>query len=189
MNIVLKLLEQNQNEVICRLQRGDPCSKRDSIDKITLKKWKNIEGQSKKWTGLDILESVFTTADWNLGPTGLSMHDSCYIKLCSPRKLTQAEKRKQKQLQHIVSEDESGFKSNTAVTDNSFSSLPNERTHTVGIVHDKTNIFDVSRDHIKSTQTISVPNYTLFLNSEHGHLSSAMPFYQKMMKFKCALQV
>ena len=79
--------------MICILQRGDPCSKSDSIDKITLKKWKNIEGQSKKWTGLDILESVFTTADWNLGPTGLSMHDSCYIKLCSPRKLTQAEKR------------------------------------------------------------------------------------------------
>ena len=49
--------------MISILQRGNPCLTRNSIDKITLKKWKNIKGQSKKWTGLDTLESVFTTAD------------------------------------------------------------------------------------------------------------------------------
>ena len=80
--------------MICILQQGTPCLTRDSIDKITLKKWKNIEGESKKWTGLDTLESVSTTVEWKLGPTGLSMNDRCYIKLRSRRKLTQAGKSK-----------------------------------------------------------------------------------------------
>ena len=83
-------------EASCILQCGDPCSGSDLIDKITLKKWKNIEDQSKKRTGLDTFESVFTTVDWKPGPAGLFMHDSCYINLCSARKLSQAEKRKEK---------------------------------------------------------------------------------------------
>ena len=50
-------------EASCILQRDDPCSASDSIDKITLKKWKNIEDQSKRWAGLDTFESIFTTVD------------------------------------------------------------------------------------------------------------------------------
>ena len=73
-------------EASCILQYCDPCSASDSIDKVSLKKWKNIEEQSKKWIGLDTFESVFTTVDWELGPFGLLMHDSCYIKLCSQRR-------------------------------------------------------------------------------------------------------
>ena len=159
------------------MQCGDPCSGSDSIDKITLKKWKNIEDQSKKWTGLATFESVFTTVDWKLGPGGLFMHDSCYIKLGSARNLAQAEKRKEKQAQNVASQDETSFNSSTTVTDESFSSPPPKRTRSAGIVHDKTNVFGVSRDQTKSTQAVSLPNYTLFLHSEHGHLSNAIPFY------------
>ena len=102
LKIVLSWLCENRHnnqsmEASCILQCGDPCSGSDSIDKITLKKWKNIEDQSKKWTGLGTCESVFTTVDWKLGPGGLFMHDSCYIKLGSARNLAQAEKRKEKQ--------------------------------------------------------------------------------------------
>ena len=77
-------------EASCILQGDDLCLASDSIDKIPLSKWKNIQGRNKKWTGLDTFESVFATFDWKLGPTGLFMHDSCYIKLCSPTKLAQS---------------------------------------------------------------------------------------------------
>ena len=49
------------------------------------KKWKKYRGV--KWTGLDTFESVFTTVDWKVGPTDLFMHESCYMKFCSPRNL------------------------------------------------------------------------------------------------------
>ena len=66
------------------------------------------------------------------------MHDSCYINLCSGRKLAQAEKRKEKEPQNVVSQDESSFNSSTTVTEESFSSPPPKRTRSAGFVHDKT---------------------------------------------------
>ena len=84
-------------EASCILQCGDLCSASDLIDKVTLMKQKSkVEEQSKKWTGLDTFELAFSTFYWKLGPTGLFMHDSCYINLCGPRNLAQAEKRKEK---------------------------------------------------------------------------------------------
>ena len=65
------------------------------------------------------------------------MHDSCYIKLYSARKLAQAEKRKEKQWQNVVSQDEGSFNRSTTVNDESFSSSSPKRTRSVGIVHDK----------------------------------------------------
>ena len=92
--VLSQLWENRQNnqpmEASCILQCGDSCSTSDSIDKITLKKWKNVDEKSKKWTGLDTFESVFTTVDGKLGPTALFMHDKCYIMLCSSRNLAQA---------------------------------------------------------------------------------------------------
>ena len=44
-----------------------------------------MEEQIKKWIGLDTFDSVFTTIDWKLGPTGPFMQNSCYVKLCSRR--------------------------------------------------------------------------------------------------------
>ena len=57
--------------------------------------------------------------------TVLFTHDSCYIKLCSPRKLVKEEK----QSQNVVSEDESSFNSSTTVTNQSFLSPSKERQH------------------------------------------------------------
>ena len=37
------------------------------------------------------------------------------------------------------------------------------------------NVFGVWRDQTKSTQTVSLPNYTLIFHSEHGHLSNTVP--------------
>ena len=135
------------------MQCGDPCSASDSIDEITLKKWKNIEEQSKKWTGLDTFESVFATIDWKLGFTCLFMLDNYYIKLCCPSKSAQAKQRKEKQLQNIVSQDESSFNSGTTVIDESFSSLPPKHTHNASIFEIRQNVFGVSRDQIKSTKS------------------------------------
>ena len=83
-------------------------------------------------------ELVFATVDWKLRPTDFFVHDSCYIKFCSPRKLTQAKKRKEKQSAIVVPDDESSFNSSTTVTDESFSSLQPKRTLSAGIVYDKT---------------------------------------------------
>ena len=100
-----------------------------------LKEMEKYRG-AKKWTGLDTFESVFTTVDWKLGPTDLFMHDSSYIKLCSPRKLAQVEKRKEKQSQNVVFQVESSFNSSPTVTDESFSSPPAKCTCSAGIAHD-----------------------------------------------------
>ena len=124
-------------EASCLLQCGNPCSASDSLDKITLKKWINIADPRKKWTGLDTFESVFTAVDQKLSPAGHFMLDSCYLRLCSTRKLAQAEKCKEKQFQNVVSQDESSFNSSTTVTNKSFSSPPPKRTRNAGIVHDK----------------------------------------------------
>ena len=102
------------------------------------------------------------------------MHDSCYIKLCSPRKSAQAEKRKEKQSQNVVFEDESSFNSSTTVTDESFSSQLPKRTLRAGIVYDKTWCF---KGLDKKHPNCKLPNYTLFLHSEYGHLSNAIPVY------------
>ena len=117
------------------MQCGDHCSESDSIDEITLKKWKNTEDQSKKWIGLDTFESVFTAVDQKLDPAGLFMRD---IRLCRARKLAQTEKRKEKQSQNVVSQDEISFNSSTTVTNKSFSSPQPKRTQSAGIIHDKT---------------------------------------------------
>ena len=66
------------------------------------------------------------------------MHDSCYIKFCSPRKLAKVEKRKEKQSQNKLSQDQSSFNSSTTVPNESFSSPPPKSTGSIGIVHDKT---------------------------------------------------
>ena len=122
-------------EASCILQCGDLCSASDLIDKVTLMKQKSkVEEQSKKWTGLDTFESVFTTVGWKLGPADLFMHASCYIKLCRPRKLVQVEKSKEKQLQNVVSQDECSLNSSTTVTDETFSCLP----PSAGVAPDKT---------------------------------------------------
>ena len=74
------------------------------------------------------------------------MHDSCYIKLSSSRKLAQMKKRKEKQSQNIVSQDESSFSSGLTVTDESFSFQPAKYTCSVVLFMIRQNVFGVSRD-------------------------------------------
>ena len=129
------------------------------------------------------------TVDWKLEPTCVFMHNSCYIKLCSPRKLAQAEKRKEKQLQNVVSQDESSFNTSSTVTDKSFSFPPPKRTCSAGIVHDKAKCIWCFKGPDKKPPNRKSSNYTLFLHSEHGHLSNTIPIFKKMMKFERALQL
>ena len=95
------------------------------------------------------------------------MHDSCYIKLCNPSKLAQVEKRKENQSQNIVSPDESSFNSSTTVRDESFSSPPPKHTRNAGIVRDKTNVFGVSRDQIKSTKSHLISSLRAWSSFKH----------------------
>ena len=106
----------------CILQCGNLCSASDMVDKITLKKWKIIGEQEKNGlVQIDNFKSVCTTVEWKLGSTGFFMHDSCYIKLDSLRKLTQAEKRKEKQLQNVVAKNKSSYNNRATATDDNFS--------------------------------------------------------------------
>ena len=156
----------------CILQCGNPCSKTDSIDKISLSKWNNIKTQCQKWIGLDTFELVYTSIDWELGPTGFFMHDRCYLKLCSGRKLLQAENRKQKQSQNLESEDQSSGNSPTVINE-SMLSLPTKCTHSAGVVHDKTKCIWCFKGPAKKH-----PNrYISFLHSVHGLLLNVIPFY------------
>ena len=66
------------------------------------------------------------------------MHDICYLKLYSPRKLPRIEKPKEEQSQYVVSQDESSFSSSTTVTNESFSSPPPTRTRSASIAQNKT---------------------------------------------------
>ena len=66
------------------------------------------------------------------------MHDICYLKLYSPRKLPRIEKPKEEQSQYVVSQDESSFSSSTTVTNESFSSPPSTRTRSASIAQNKT---------------------------------------------------
>ena len=83
---------------MCMLQCGKECYDydKDSNFNISQARWDNFMQTSEKWKGLDTFGEVFQTVDWNKGPRGQCVHESCRKKLVTERKLDQAKKRKEK---------------------------------------------------------------------------------------------
>ena len=92
----------------CILQCGTLCENNDnnSLFNISLDRWETIKKQSKLWKGLDKFSDVFDSVDWDNGPAGKCMHDSCRLKIMTNKKLQQAIKRKEKQDKQSIHESE-----------------------------------------------------------------------------------
>ena len=80
--------------VRCILQCGKPCSDIDSIDNIGNAKWKQLKDKSLNWKDLDRFGHVYDDTNWENGPKGLYMHQTCYLRLSGQRSLLQSQKRK-----------------------------------------------------------------------------------------------
>ena len=81
--------------VPCILQCGEFCDEtKDSITSI--ERWKNLKEKALLWRGLDKFGDVYATVDWDKGPMGQCVHDSCRLTLSNTRKLDQAKKRQKK---------------------------------------------------------------------------------------------
>ncbi len=85
--------ETNQTSRI--LQCGELCDEAtDSISSI--ERWDIIKKKSLLWSGLDKFGNAHAIVDWDRGPAGQGVHDSCRLTLCNSKKLEQAKERQKK---------------------------------------------------------------------------------------------
>ena len=81
----------DQSCILC----GEPCN--ETIDSISsLERWENIHKKAMLWDGLDKFGNAYATVDWDKGPDGHCVHDSCRLTLYNANKLEQAQKRQKK---------------------------------------------------------------------------------------------
>ncbi len=78
----------DQSCILC----GEPCN--ETIDSISsLERWENIRKKAMLlWDGLDKFGNAYATVDWDKGPNGHCVHDSCRLTLYNAKKLEQAQK-------------------------------------------------------------------------------------------------
>ena len=118
----------------CILRCGQPCTNSDSLDNITDKKWDSIREKTLRWQGLDRFQNACENVDWEKGPKGYYMHNTCYTTLSSKRSLSQAGRRQRKLDEDLERDNQSGQEepspSATLVS-------PKKLRSSVGIVHDK----------------------------------------------------
>ena len=67
----------------CLLQCGKPCKASDSIEKMNKEAWDKLKSKLLKWKGCDKFGNVYDTVDWELGPCGKHVHDSCRFDISS----------------------------------------------------------------------------------------------------------
>ena len=65
-------------------------------DSMTVERWKNVKKNALLWRGLDKFGEVYDTVEWDEGPVGQHVHDTCRLNLCNTKKLEQANKRQKK---------------------------------------------------------------------------------------------
>ena len=75
---------------------------KDSLFNISQERWDTVKAKAQLWKGLDKFGDVFHTVDWDNGPSGKCMHDSCRLLIVTKRKLEQAIKRKDKLDKQII---------------------------------------------------------------------------------------
>ena len=116
-------------EILCVLC-GDPC---DIVNNISSVKWDNFRKKSELWQDLDIFGNVYTSVNWDNGPTGFSYHENCKIDFTSSRKLEQAFGRKDK-----LSSSENCDTPSTSQIDHELQVPAAKRLRSsLGVVHDK----------------------------------------------------
>ena len=79
----------------CMMKCGNKCSAKS---KITNDKWMKIRDKCKEWQGLDKFSDIFEKVQWENGDNDYRICSSCFITLCSPRHLEQAQARNQRSL-------------------------------------------------------------------------------------------
>ena len=125
---------QSANEYECVLLCGKNCSVDDRLDNITIDKWKSMQEKALKWKGLDTFGNVHSSVDWNKGPTGLYMHNSCYTSLSSCRRLLQSERRLLKSKESLQDTEDAIENRNVSPTE---ASAPKKLRSSIGTLHDK----------------------------------------------------
>ena len=118
----------------CILQCSNPCFASDSLDNITTDKWDSMQAKSMEWKGLDKFGDVYCSVDWEKGPNGLHMHNTCYTSLSSNRKLLQAKQRQRKSEQSLQEVAEVADTNNDPTLQ---ASAPKKLRSNMGCLHDK----------------------------------------------------
>ncbi len=80
--------------VPCVLQCGGLCD--EATEAITLGVWEKLQENTLLWKDLDKFGDVHATVDWDKGPGGHCVHNTCKLTLSNGRKLEQAIKRQRK---------------------------------------------------------------------------------------------
>ena len=79
----------------CVLQCGKPCN--EATESITsLISWETIRNKALLWSGLDTFGDVYTSVDWDKGPSGHAVHKNCITIISTARRLKQAKNRQKK---------------------------------------------------------------------------------------------
>jgi len=118
----------------CILQCGKLCDKAsESISSI--ERWETIKQKALLWSGLDKFGNVYATVDWDNGPAGQCVHDSCRLTLCNSKKLEQAKKR---HTQERLDEAQSQCSSISNVCSPNEVPAAKRLRSNLGVIHDKT---------------------------------------------------
>lgn len=81
--------------VPCVLQCGKLCNEAtDAI--VSVESWENLKKKALLWSGLDKFGDVYAAVDWENGPGGQCVHQSCKLTLWNAKKLEQAKTRREK---------------------------------------------------------------------------------------------
>ena len=56
----------------------------------------NVKKKGLLWRRLDTFGEVYDAVEWDEGPVGQHVHDTCMLKLCTTKKLEQVKRRQRK---------------------------------------------------------------------------------------------
>ena len=90
------------NEINCLLHCRRSCDRNGSADNATDEKWSSLREKAKKWQRLVTFGQVDSSVVWEKGPKELYMHSSCYATLFNKRVLSQAERRRDAEVEPDV---------------------------------------------------------------------------------------
>ena len=121
--------------VLCVLQCGGLCD--ETTDYIKWEeRWENIKLKTQLWSEPDKFGKVHATVDWDKGPTGHCVHESCMMTLFNARKVEQAKTRQLKQIQQNT---DSHSQHTSEPASSAIAAPPTKRLRSsMGPIHDRT---------------------------------------------------
>ena len=99
MDEIDQLSETNRQSIVrkssCVLQCGRFCN--EATDSITsIERWENMKKKALLWRDLDRFGNVHAAVDWEKGPVGQYVHNTCRLTLWNAKKLKQSKERQKK---------------------------------------------------------------------------------------------